>query len=307
MIQRPDRPTRRAVLGGCGGLVATFAGCSGASGATVLAAGSLAAGFEDRVGPAFTETTEYAYGGEYRGSNALLRMVCEKQRRPDAIVSADAQLLRDRLRPELADWDVVVATNEVVIAADPSTAVGQRLLDGEYWPDVLRSSEATVARTDPDLDPLGYRALHLFELAERFYDEPGLADALEVATTVTPGEASLLAGVETGEYDAAIAYRNMAVDRDLGVRSLPPALNFADIARAEQYAEVSYTTSDGHTVHGRPVRYAATVPETAPDPAAGRAFVRFLADRADLLDAVGLTTGDGVPVYSGAVPREVRA
>lgn len=307
MYRRPDRPTRRALLGGCGGLVATLAGCSSGSGATVLAAGSLAAGFEDRIGPAFTETTEYTYGGEYRGSNALLRMVSEEQRRPDAIVSADAQLLRDRLRPSLADWDVVVATNAVVIATDPSTAVGRRLLDGEHWPDVLRSSEAAVARTDPDLDPLGYRALHLFELAEAFYDDPGLAEALREATTVTPGEASLLAGVETGEYDAAIAYRNMTVDRDLAVRSLPPALNFADPSRAEAYARASYTTSEGRTVRGRPVRYAATVPQTAANPAAGRAFVRFLAARGDLLDAVGLVTGDHVPIYSGAVPREVRA
>ncbi|MFB6162027.1 MAG: extracellular solute-binding protein [Halococcoides sp.] len=307
MAYRSARPSRRAVLGSCGALAATLAGCAGDSGVTVLAAGSLARGFEDRIGPKFAEATRYGYSGEYHGSNAVLRMVLEDQRRPDAVVSADAGLLRDRFRPSVTDWDVVVATNAVVIAADPATSVGQRLATGDHWPDVLRSAAGPIARTDPDLDPLGYRALLLFELAERFYDEPGLAAELRAATTVTAGEARLLAGVETGQYDAAIAYRSMATDRDLTVRSLPPALNFADPSRTEWYASASYTTSGGRTVHGRPVRYAATVPETAPDPAAGRRFVRFLANHSGLLAGIGLVTGDSVPIYAGSVPQEVRA
>ncbi|WP_135664695.1 extracellular solute-binding protein [Halorhabdus rudnickae] len=305
---RPVTITRRAFLASVAGVGAgALAGCPGSSDptASVLAAGSLARVFENVVGPAFGEHSAYDYQGEFHGSNAVMRMVADEQKRPDVVVSADASLLRERLQPEITTWDVAFASNAVVIAYDPRTQLGSRLDSGERWDNVLTSTDAAVGRTDPDLDPLGYRAVQLFELAARYYDRPELAARLRANTTVDPGEAQLLAGVEAGDRAAAIAYRNMAVDHGLAAHTLPPELNFAEPTLADHYAQASYTSDEGRTIVGTPIVYNATVPGDASRPEAGRAFVGFLAERPDLLTDNGLVVPESVPRGHGSVPEGV--
>lgn len=304
--------TRREVLawGGTAGLGA-LAGCAGASGGTsvsVLAAGSLSVVFNEVVGPDFEAATDYGYRGEFHGSNAVMRMVQEGQKRPDVVVSADAQLLREKLQQgqsPKSDWDVVFASNDVGITYAADTDVGDRLASGEPWYAVLSEADAQVARSDPDLDPLGYRTILLFELAEEYYDEPGLAADLRENLRVDPEEAHMLAAVETGDRVAAVTYRNMAVDHGLNFLPLPDDLNFSNPAYADHYASVSYTMDDGHTVEGAPVLFNATVSNDAADPEAGRAFVRHLLANLDLLAENGLVVTDEFPVAHGPVPSEV--
>ena len=316
MEQRNDHPetgglerfSRRGFLTGAATLgVSTLGGClaSSASTVSVLSAGSLASAFEERVGSAFEEATDFGFQGTYYGSRAVMRLVEDGQRRPDVVVSADAELLRERLQPTLADWDVVFATNALVIAYNPETDIGVRLADGEPWHAVLAAADGRIARTDPDLDPLGYRAIQLFDLAESYYDEPGLAGVLRANTVIEPEEPQLLAAVESGERAAAIAYRNMAHDWDVPSVELPPELNFADPGLADHYATATYTTEDGTSLPGRPIRYNATVPANAEHPEAGRRFVRLLAERPASLRESGLVVPDGVPKGHGDVPDGV--
>jgi molybdate/tungstate transport system substrate-binding protein len=296
-------------VGGAGtvGLLATVgtAGCLGGASLSVLAAGSLALVVGEGVGPAFRRETGTEVRSEFHGSAAVIRFVREGVKRPDVVLSADADLLRRGLRPDFADWDVTLASNTLCLTAVPDSTVAERLRGDEPWYEVLADAEGPVARSDPDVDPLGYRTLHAFDLAADFYDEPWIPETLRRETVVDPQEAHLLAGVETGERVAAFCYRNMAVERDLPVFELPSALNFADPARAEQYARASYTLPDGTVVRGSPVVYAATVLSAADNPAAGRAFVRFLLDSGDLLREYGLRVPASVPRRSGRVPPEV--
>ena len=301
--------TRRRVLGagaalGLTGLAGCIAGGTGPQ-VSVLSAGSLATLFNETVGPTFETETDYRYRGEFHGSNTVMRMVLEGQKQPDVVVSADAELLRETLYPDRASWDVVFASNAVVVVYNPDTAVGARLDAGEPWYEVLRSADADIARSDPDLDPLGYRTVQLFELAERYYDEPGLAAALREKLVIDPQESHLLAAVETGDRAAAVAYENMAVDHDLPFRRLPPELNFADPTRADHYASATYTTDAGKTIEGTPILYNVTVPESAERPAAGRAFVAFLLANPSLLRENGLVVTDAFPRPHGAVPEGV--
>ena len=94
--------SRRDVLAAAGTLVGVgVAGCTtgraGSKSVSVLSAGSLARTFEDHVGPAFEAETGTPVHGEYYGANAVMRMVEERTKHPDVVVSADATLLRDRL------------------------------------------------------------------------------------------------------------------------------------------------------------------------------------------------------------------
>ncbi len=303
--------TRRDLLAGGAALGAsTLAGCIASGSPTtvsVLAAGSLSVVFNEAVGPAFEEATEYGYRGEFHGSNAVMRMVLDGQKHPDVIVSADAHLLRDRLPADIAPWDVVFASNALVITYNPETQVGARLAAGEPWYDVLREVDAEIARSDPDLDPLGYRTVQLFDLAEDYYDVDGLANALRENLVVDPQEAHLLAAVETGDRSAAVAYKNMAIDHDLPYVSLPRELDFSDPTHADHYASVSYTTEGGTTVDGTPVLYNFTVPSVAENTTAGERFGRFVLENPALLRENGLEVGPSLPTTNGTVPEAVLA
>lgn len=299
--------TRRSLLAtvavGCG---VGVGGCLGGTDAvSVLAAGSLAGVFEDHVAPAFEAETETAVRGEYHGSTAVMRMITDDQKHPDVAVSADHRLLRDRLYERHTDWDVAFASNAVGLAYGHNTWIADRLAAGDPWYEAVRDAPAgDLAISDPTLDPLGYRAVLAFRLAAR---EHGLDDF--VAPTLKrayrePEEPKLLAGVETGNRAAAVAYRNMAVAHDLPFEPFPPAYNFADPNRAETYASASYTTADGDTVTGAPVVYNATVLADATAPKAGRRFVRFLVGAADVLRENGLAVAS-FPSAHGAVPSGV--
>ena len=303
--------TRRRVLAATGSLagVGTLAGCLGISSdsVSVLSAGSLASTFEDHVGPAFEDETGISVHGEYYGANAVMRMVEDRTKHPDVIVSADATLLRDRLYDEFTDWDVEFAANSVGIGYEAETGFGQRLEAGQPWYELaLESDDGDIAIGDPDLDPLGYRAVQAFELAENEYDIDGFRDELLERVYMEPEEPQMMAGVETGTRAAAVVYRNMAVDHGMPFSEFPPAYNFADPELSEWYGTVEYTTDEeGYTAEGRPVLYNATVNDEAAEADAGHQLVQFLVDNPDVLLDAGLTVGENLPRGTGAVPEVI--
>jgi len=304
-MQSASRRSVLAALSAGSGL--GVAGCLGDGEAvSVLAAGSLAVVLDEHVGRRFEAETGIACHGEYYGTNAVMRMVTDDRKHPDVVVSADAGLLRDRLYDAHAAWDVSFASNAVGIAYAPDTRFGERLEAGDPWYEVARDAEpGALAISDPDLDPLGYRAIHAFRLAEREHGLDGFAEAVADAAYREPEEPQLLAGVETGNRAAAVAYRNMAADHGLPFHPFPEAYDFSNPEYADRYAEVSYTTDEGYTATGAPVTYNATVLESAASPDAGREFVRFLANADETLRENGFET-EGFPRAHGAVPAEVR-
>jgi len=118
----------------------------------------------------------------------------------------------------------------------------------------------------------------------------------------------MMAGVATGSRAGAVVYRNMAVDHGMPFLEFPDAYNFADPARADHYASVTYTTDEeGYTAEGRPILYNATVTETADRPDSGHQFIEFLCDTPDVLRTAGLTVPEALPRSSGAVPPVIDA
>lgn len=302
MSARSRRSFLTAVTGGG---VFGMAGCLGSTDTvSVLSAGSLAVVLDDNVGQRFEDETGIAYQGEYYGTNALLRMIEDQQKHPDVAISADNVLLRDRLYDDRTDWDVEFASNSVGLAYSPDTWVGERLDDGDPWYEIaLDAEDGEFAISDPDLDPLGYRAMLAFQLAEAEHDLDGFTETLADRVYREPEEPQLLAGVETGNRAAAVVYRNMAVDHGLPFQEFPDTYNFSNPGYADQYASVSYTTDEGYTATGTPVVYNATVVDTADNPEAGLEFVRFLAESQAHLQENGLSVS-GFPNTHGDVPDE---
>ncbi|QLH83375.1 extracellular solute-binding protein [Halosimplex pelagicum] len=289
-------------LSGCVGSVGSAVGADGrgASGAagdsdgrpvSVLAAGSLQLAFSEGLRAAVDRPVRV----EAHGSVTAARLVAEGKRDPDIVALADTALF-DRLVP--ADWHAEFATNALVVAYDGDGEVGRRVGSADRWFAPLLASDATLGRTDPDLDPLGYRTLFALDLAGEYYDRPGLRDALTDRRSVYP-ETSLLSRFETGDLDAAVVYRSMAEDRGYDYLDLPTEIDLGDPARADTYGAVSYDLPTGETVRGAPIAYGALA--RTDDESVAEAF-ETLVDGAYLRDH-GFAVPDEFPEYSGDVPR----
>ncbi|MBV0923398.1 substrate-binding domain-containing protein [Halomicroarcula limicola] len=288
---------RRDVLAALGsGVVAGIGGCSGLAQSRVrtLVAGSMQAAAS---GTLQRETTaELAV--ESHGSVHAARLVADGKRDPGILALADPALFERLLE---TPWHAVVAGNELVLSYNPKTDGGQRVADAQTWTAPLTEDGVSFGRTDPDLDPLGYRTVFALELAARRRDEPTLAEDVLEPDQRYP-ETQLLAQFETGSVDAAVVYRSMAVERDYPFRELPPAVNLGDPAFADEYASVRYELPDGTVARGSPIEYAAT--RRTDDDATTAVFETMLAG--SWLSEHGFTVRDQYPRMEGDVPNGLR-
>ncbi|MFC7140306.1 extracellular solute-binding protein [Halosimplex aquaticum] len=287
-----------SALGGCVGSPGSVAGVGASGGSdepvSVLAAGSLQLAFSEGLRAVVGRPLQV----EAHGSVTAARLVAGERRDPDVVALADTALFDG---PLATDWHATFATNALVVAYDEGSEGGRRVGEADRWFDPVLAGEATLGRTDPDLDPLGYRTLFALDLAGEYYDRPGLREALVEPRQVYP-ETSLLSRFETGDLDAAVVYRSMAADRGYDHVELPDAVDLSDPSRTEEYAAVSYDLPSGETVRGAPVEYGAVarrdgdrVAETFDALVAGD----YLADH-------GFALPESYPEYSGDVPRGLR-
>ena len=255
---------RRALAGGAAVAGTLAAGCAGRDddSVSVLAAGSLQRALDVR----FREEVDVDLSVETRGSAACARLVAEGLREPDLLVLADPVLFEG-----LADRYTAFAANSLVVA-HAGTPVGRRVGDAPVPLDPLFADEARLARTDPDADPLGYRTLFALALAAERWERE--YPALLSPDQLVP-ETELLALVETGSVDAAVAYRNMAVDHGVSFRPLPPRVNLAVPRLADHYATQSYELPSGQVVRGKPITYGAAL--LGERPATGAVFEALVA------------------------------
>ena len=106
-----------------------------------------------------------------------VRKITELNRTPDLLLLADADVFPRFLVPKYSSWFAEFARNRMVVAyTDRSTHAKD--ITAANWMKVLAGSDVEVGRTDPNLAPVGYRTLLMFELAEKHYRMPGLARSL---------------------------------------------------------------------------------------------------------------------------------
>jgi molybdate/tungstate transport system substrate-binding protein len=140
----------------------------------------------------------------------------------------------------------------------------------------------------------------VYQLAEKFYHEPGLAARLEKASParyIRPKEADLTALVQAGELDYSWSYASIARTAGLRYVKLPPEIDLSDPKLADRYGEAIVRlprpkgATDSVEFRGEPIVYALTIPAAAPHRAAAEAFVRFALSPAGLtvLKANGFT------------------
>lgn len=295
---------RRTVLAGAtvalGGIAggALLAGGTGdgPSPVSMLVAGSLNDAVENGLKPRL----DVPMRNEARGSAELARLVDEGQKDPDIVSVADVALFDSPLAPE---WFAEFATNSIVVAYNPETDGGRRLgaAGPEEWYRPLMAGDVALGRTDPDLDPLGYRTLFTLELATEYYGTSTDLRAAIPSRDQRYPETQLVGQFETGGIDAAVTYRSMAVDRGYEYVELPAEIDLSDPAHADDYARTSYELPGGRVVRGAPISYGSTAPDVSPPVAdVFRAHVT-----GEYLTEFGFVVPDDYPSYTGNVPHAV--
>jgi molybdate/tungstate transport system substrate-binding protein len=290
---------------------------------TVFSAGSLARPLREalRLWAATAPGIEVAQ--ENAGSLESARKLTELHKIPDVIALADEAVFPALLVPAHATWYAAFARNEMVLAYT-DRSIGAREITGANWATILQRPGVRTGRSDPALDPNGYRTLMVTQLEERRAGVPGLAARLLAAMParyVRPKEADLVALLQAGELDYAWSYRSMAEGAGLKWVDLPPEVDLGDPARAAWYSMVSVrvpaastptrdprpATRDSITITGAPILYALAIPTSAPNTAAARSFVQWLLGPAgrDVLARNGFNVLDR-PIVHGEVPAWLR-
>jgi molybdate/tungstate transport system substrate-binding protein len=247
----------------------------------VLQAGSLARPVRAAL-DSFTARTGTPVATISAGSVEAARRITELDDVPDVVALADEEVFPALLMPNAVAGYSVFARNRVVIAMSPRRA--QAGVDSTNWFRALTASDVEVGRSNPDLDPAGYRAIMVLRLASAAYNAPGLERAVLARSperNVRPKSADLLALLETGALDYAFVYETSARAANLRFIRLPAGIDLGDDAHAAEYARVSIRIAGGArgdsvTVHGTPIRYALAVPREAPHPASAKALAGYL-------------------------------
>lgn len=231
----------------------------------------------------FADSLGIEYQLESAGSLETARKLTELGKVPDLIALADEEVFPKLLVPAHTSWYVSFARNRLVLAHTTRSRHAGEITPDNWWR-VLQRPGVEIGRANPDLDPAGYRTIMVFQLAERHYESPGLAAALEAAAPVRnmrPKEIELVALLEGGELDYAWFYESMARATNIPYVTLPAEIDLSSADHADRYARAQVRVlgaapGDTITITGAPIRYAFSVPLAAPHPDLGRRFAAFL-------------------------------
>ena len=246
-------------------------------------AGSLGALTEKDLMPGFTEMTGCQVTRHAGPAVGLANMMLSGRLAPDVYMSADGETNRllmgepggDRVR-----WYLAFARTRMVLAYSPKSrflkdftaaAVGEKA-----WFEVLQQPDIVFLRSDPRVDPGGYRTLFVFQLAEQFYSLPGLR---QTVLRSDENEAQLLAGrpnLYDGSVDAVMMYITSAISYGLPFIQLPEEIDLGSRALADWYSAANYTNPLGQSFHGTPAMYTVTIPTAAANPTRAAEFVAYL-------------------------------
>jgi molybdate/tungstate transport system substrate-binding protein len=145
---------------------------------------------------------------------------------------------------------------------------------------VLQRPGIRFGRTDPTSDPQGRNIIFTFQLAEAFYNQPGLTSRV-LGAPINPaqifGEPTVEARLQSGELDAASAYKIQPGPFNLPYITQPEEINLGNQSMASAYAHATLDLG-GKTYHPQSLVYYAAVITGAQHPDKAAAFVHWLTD-----------------------------
>ncbi len=256
----------------------------------VTYAGSMGKVMDQGLGPAFAKTQNGEYQGQGQGAYGMARLLASHKITADVFVSitpGPMQILKDA---GMIDEAVPVASTSMIIAWSPKGKYAGEFAKANKnhdasWLQVLAKKGVTFGRTDPYVDPKGQNIVFTLLLAEKYYQQPGIANRIlgdMQNPAQTHQEGGLLTRLESGQLDAAAGYESEAISAHLPYVALPDEINLSNPAMSKSwYDTVSFTIKDSagkdKVIHTQPMVYYAAVLKNAPNGIEqGKKFVEFM-------------------------------
>ena len=261
---------------------------------------------------------------EPAGSVACVRKIIDLGKKADVLGSADYSLIPQMMMPKYADWYVMFARNEIVLAYTDNSKYKDEI-NPDNWYKILQRPDVKIGFSNPNDDPCGYRSQMVMQLAELYYKDPTIYDNLvlkysnmkveenngtylilvpkdlDVDTNklfVRSKETDLLAPLEAGAFDYLFIYKSVANQHHLKYVELPKEINLGYYEYADTYKKVALKIlAKNKTITAKPIVYGMTVPTNAPHKKEAIEFVKFVLEHPEVLE------NNGQPVISPAVAK----
>lgn len=249
----------------------------------IFHAGSLSVPFEAIEKGFEKEYKNIAILRESSGSRLAARKVSELKKQADIVAVSDYNVIIDILMPKYTDWYLCFACNQMVIMYAEHSKYAKEI-NSLNWYQILLRKEVNYGHSNPNFDPCGYRSIFVWQLAEEYYQIPGLYEKLTKncpPKNIRPKETDLIALVETGELDYVFNYRSIATQHHFPFIELPDEINLANPKFKDNYKKASlaiFGEKPGvfSNVMGTPIVYALTIPKNAKNKKAAYKFINYL-------------------------------
>lgn len=259
----------------------------------IFHAGSLAVPFKEIEKAFEAEYPQYDIQREASGSRAAARKITDNNKPADVMASADYKVIDNLMIPNHAKFNAQFATNEMAIAFTDKAKYANQIT-AENWPQIFLKDGVKVGHSDPNMDPCGYRSMLVTQLAEDYYNSPGLFDKLfgygesyqngeedKNKVVVRPKEKDLLGLIEAGMYDYLYIYKSVAEQHHLKYLELPEEVSLKSAKFAEQYKKATFQINgkkpgEWITKKGGPMVYGITVAENDKSPVNKEGAVLFV-------------------------------
>jgi molybdate/tungstate transport system substrate-binding protein len=248
----------------------------------VAYAGSMGSLMEGPLKSTAAKALKLDLHGRSQGSSALAQLIVGGSIRPDVFISVTPSPMLTVLRAGKAAIAQPVARTEMVIAYSPRSRFAAKLqaaAEGKArWWEALQEPGLRFGRTDPVTDPQGRNIIFTMLLAATLYKQSGLAEKIlgpVINQQQIFTEPTVQARLQSGELDAASAYKTQPGPFNLPYITLPKEVNLGGQNVHTSHPEISLSVN-GKTYQPEPLIFYAAVLNDAPNAKAAAAFVDWL-------------------------------
>ncbi len=246
----------------------------------VAYAGSMASVMEGPVKQAAADALKLSMQGRAQGASGLAQLILAGSIHPDVFISVTPGPMQTVLNAGHAAKAFPIAHTEMVIAYDPNSRFAAKLKQGPWWR-VLEEPGFRFGRTDPVTDPQGRNIIFTMQLAAEYYHQADLVTRI-LGQTINERqiftEPSVQARLQSGQLDAASAYKIQPEAFHLPYLLLPEQINLGDDKRIAEYQHAALTLN-GKTYHPEPLVYYAAALKDAAHPREAARFIEWLRGR----------------------------
>jgi len=248
----------------------------------VAYAGSMGSIMEGPFKSSAAQTLKLELHGRAQGSSALAQLIAGGSIRPDVFISVTPGPMLTVLRAGNAGIAQPIAHTEMVIAYSRKSKFALKLTaaaegKGNWW-EVLQEPGLRFGRTDPVTDPQGRNIIFSMMLAEKLLRRPGLTAKI-LGPTINQQqiftEPTVQARLQSGELDAASAYKIQPGPFNLPYITLPAEINLSGEHVHADHPDISLTVN-GKTYQPEPLIFYAAALKDAPNKKGAAAFVEWL-------------------------------